>query len=228
MTKGLIKWIYIISILFLVFQSPAVVKADHDDDEEWEWLFEKRDRDHDDHYDNDHDDYDDDEEEDRHDEDHDDDDYDDRENVFENRTDSTNLSQWNTWIREVTDSSNGTLPIQEAQKINIQFEAQNESFYIVPKNGQLLVSAEKFAQLIQGEFRFYEQSKILEVTKRDKELIVRSGTNAAYENMIKMPMPTEAVYMENSVYIPISVIANAFDYRVSWDEANEAITLEEI
>ena len=54
-------------------------------------------------------------------------------------------------------------------------------FISILKHGQLLVSGEKIAIFIDAEFTFYEQSRILEVSKGNEELIVRAGSNAAYE-----------------------------------------------
>ena len=82
------------------------------------------------------------------------------------------------------------------------------------------------ADLLGVKSKFYNQSRILELSDDQEELIVRSGTNAAYENMVKTPMPTTAIYYEKTVYLPVSVIANAFGYSVNWDENNEMFILE--
>ena len=105
---------------------------------------------------------------------------------------------------------------------------KSESLYVVPLNGQLLVSGEKMAQLFGIKYKFYQESRILEVSNDQEELIVRAGSNAAYENMMKTPMPTKALYFEKSVFLPISVITNAFNYRVNWDETKGTLTLQEM
>ena len=120
------------------------------------------------------------------------------------------------------------LPFQEAKEVTVAINGKSESLYVVPLNGQLFVSAEKTAKLLGLKSKYYNQSRILEVSNGKEELVVRAGTNVAYENMVKTPMPAKALYYEKSVYVPISVIANAFAYRVNWDEATGTITLQEI
>ena len=110
----------------------------------------------------------------------------------------------------------------------IELNGKSMLFLIVPQYGQLLVSGENIAKLMDLAFTFYEQSRILEVSKGEEELIVRVGSNAAYENTVKTPMPAKALYYEKSVYLPLSVIANSMGYRVSWNAEKETIVLQQI
>ncbi|KMY55295.1 hypothetical protein AC623_16265 [Bacillus sp. FJAT-27231] len=142
--------------------------------------------------------------------------------------DKTSSSSWNIWTRDLAVAGNGSLPFQQAQEVNIRLNNQTQKVYLIPRNSQLFVSGEKLAQLIQADYKYYEQSRILEVSKGKEELIVRAGSNAAYENMVKTPMPSSAYFFEKSVYLPISVAANAFGYRLSWDENSDTIVLQEI
>ena len=135
-------------------------------------------------------------------------------------------SYWNIWTRDSNVTVSSNLPVQEAKTFAFQLNGKTENFFVLPSNGQLLVSGEKMADLLGVKSKFYKQSRILELSDNQEELIVRAGSNAAYENMVKTPMPTTAIYYEKTVYLPVSVIANAFDYSVNWDENNEMFILE--
>ena len=137
-------------------------------------------------------------------------------------------SYWNIWTRDTNTSLTEDLPFQEAKEVAVEMSGKSETLYVVPLNGQLFVSGEKMAQLFGIKYKFYKESKILEVSNDKEELIVRAGSNAAYENMVKTSMPADALYFEKSVFLPISVIANTFSYRVNWDETKGTITLTEI
>ena len=91
-----------------------------------------------------------------------------------------------------------------------------------------LYLVKKLQNLSMQSLTFYEQSRILEVSKGNEELIVRAGSNATYENRVKTPMPSKALYYEKSIYLPLSVIANSMGYRVSWNQEKETIVLQEI
>lgn len=223
----LFKWFLSVIILFSIFQTANIVKADDDDDEKYE-RHEKDRKKHDDverkfkeYRDDDHDD------------DEDDDEYerdDDWQSDVRDQPSSEIIQQslWNIWTRDTSTGSNDTLPIQEATEVLIEKNVKSELFFVIPQQGQLLVSGEKFAKFIGAEFTFYEQSRIFEILKGEEELIVRVGSNATYENRVKTPMPTKALYYEKSIYLPISVIANSMGYRVSWNAEKETIVLEEI
>ncbi|MHC0039631.1 copper amine oxidase N-terminal domain-containing protein [Pseudoneobacillus sp. C159] len=213
MKTRLFKWTLSFIILFSIFPSVHNVKAD---DEEYE-----RHDGHDEH---------------REEHDHDDeefeeyernDDWQSEESVqFLSKTNQQSL--WNIWTRDTSTAVTDALPFQEAKEVNIERNGQVERFFIVPQSGQLLISGEKLAKWLEAKFKFYEQTRILEVSKGNAELIFRAGTNAVYENMVKTPMPTRALYYENTVYLPVSVIANSLGYRLSWNAEKETIILEEI
>ncbi|KZR59693.1 copper amine oxidase N-terminal domain-containing protein [Pseudobacillus badius] len=137
-------------------------------------------------------------------------------------------SYWHMWTRDTSVAADSSLPFQEAQEVAVQLNKESEQLYVIPRNGQLLVSGEKMANLLQADYTYHKQSRILEVSKGRDELIVRSGSNAAYENLVKTPMPSEAYFFEKSVYLPVSVIANTFGYRVSWNEGSQTIVLQSI
>lgn len=174
------------------------------------------------------------------DDDHDDHDDDDDENYEYNEigTNGDNESQypiiqtssfWNVWTREPFTSPNTDLPLQVAREVIIEVEQKNNAMlFAVPQSGQLLVSGEKVAKLLGLKTEFFPLSGILVVSDNQNELIIRAGSNASFENMRKTPMPTQALFYENSIFLPISVLANAFNYRVSWSVEKEAILLQPI
>lgn len=226
MKKKLILWVLSVFTVFSIFQSANIVNADDDHEEGYEmhdkdWKkYDHEDEKYED-YDNDDEDYEEYEEYDHE---------EDWESKYYTQPSYTNegLALWNIWTRDTNTGLNGTLPFQEVKEVSLELNNKSERFFIIPQQGQYLISGEKFAELIDAEFTFYEQSRIFEILKGNEELIVRSGSNAAYENMIKTPMPVKALYYEKSVFLPISVIANSMGYRVSWNVEKEMIVLEEI
>lgn len=202
-------------ILFFVIQSVNIVQADDHHKYDDYYTHEKHEK-HKRHekYDDDWDDY--------------WDDWDDR-YERENKYKSQNLVQpsfWNIWTRDTNISINGNLPIQEAKDFIFEWNGKSENFFVLPANGQLLISGEKMAKFLGVKYTFYNQSRILELSNEKEELIVRAGSNAAYENMVKTPMPTKAIIYENTVYLPISVITNTFGYSVNWDETKQTFILQ--
>ncbi len=222
MRKRIFKWTLAVCMLLLIFPSVQIVQADDDDDDDERYeKYEREDKWKSKEYE-----WDDDDE---------DDEWEDDEDDWGNEGNQTSVpatqaqpSYWNVWTRDSNTSLTENLPFQEAKEVTVDINGKSGSLYVVPQNGQLLVSGEKAAQLLGVKAKFHKQSQILELSKDKEELIVRAGTNAAYENMVKTPLPAKALYYEKSVYLPISVIANAFSYRVSWDEATGTITLTEI
>ncbi|MDR7240270.1 copper amine oxidase N-terminal domain-containing protein [Neobacillus drentensis] len=175
--------------------------------------------------------------------DHDDDDDDDRTEYYQEENDNddenrhepqnqiTNLQPseyWNVWSREARNSPNNPLPITEPAELTVLVEDDETRVYFIPKEGQLLVSADRISELLGARVKFYQQSKIVVLQKGEQELAIRAGSNAAFENRIKTPMPTQATAYENSIYLPISVAANALGYRISFDNTKKALVLQSI
>lgn len=221
MKRKISKLLIFIVVLFFVIQSVNIVKADdyhhnnsykyhkhhkHDYDDRDDW---------DDYYDGDYD----------HDKYKWKGDYKSKSNKqFLNKI--VQPSYWNIWTRTTNISSNENLPVKETKEIPFELNEKTENLLILPANGQLLVSGEKMAKFLNLKYKFYNQSRILEISNNKEELIVRAGSNAAYENMIKTPMPVTAIYYEKTVFLPVSVIANAFGYSVNWNEKKETISLQ--
>lgn len=227
MKTKLTKWIAFIAVFCVaIFSMNAVIAGDHHkwDDDDHDYKYEKY-RQDDGYYKafKEHDDDDDDYEHRRK---HGDDEYlnDDYERNF--RGSVGQPSYWNIWTRDINVPIGSDLPVQEEKVVAFKLNGKTEDLFVLPSNGQLLVSGEKMADLLGVKSKFYTQSRILELSDDQEELIVRAGSNAAYENMVKTPMPTTAIYYEKTVYLPVSVIANAFGYSVNWDEENEMFILE--
>ncbi|WP_075980059.1 copper amine oxidase N-terminal domain-containing protein [Bacillus massilinigeriensis] len=237
--KKFSKWLMIpLTIALVVGLFSSIVNADDDDHEKYGEYgeYEKHEKSHDgfildddEEYEHErHGEYDDDDEYDKHDDEgYEKDGY--KDGGFRgNQSTISQSSFWNIWTREAVTSINNDLPFQNAQEVEIELNQQTEKLFMLPQNGQLLISSEQLGKFIGAKTTFYQQSKILVISKGKKELIVRAGTNAVYEDMVKTPIPTKSLYYENSIFVPISVIANAFDYRVNWDAQKEIMTLQSI
>jgi hypothetical protein len=135
---------------------------------------------------------------------------------------------WNLWSREPRNNLNNPLPITAPSELTVIFGNQETNLYFIPQEGQLLVSGEALAGLIGADVKYYPQSKISILTKGNHELMVRAGSNAVFENGVKTPMPTKAASYEKSVYLPVSVAANALGCRITWDLNKKALVFQEI
>lgn len=194
-------------MLFLLggnFFSQYFVNADADDHHKHERYKEHK------HYE-DFDDY----------EDHED--YDDDHHDYEEYYDYYEIpiqnSTWNIWLRE-TSITKGELPFTEARKVLLKCENSSDELlsYVIPSENELFVAGQDIARLLGAESIFYPTSQILELTTIDTELIFRAGTNVAYENNIKTPIPAKAFYMNQDLYLPISVISNGLGFIAEWQD----------
>ncbi|MEH6956014.1 copper amine oxidase N-terminal domain-containing protein [Neobacillus drentensis] len=156
---------------------------------------------------------------------------DDDENWHAPQNQVTNLQPseyWNVWTREARNNPDNPLPINEPTELTVLVEGNETSVFFIPGEGQLLVSVYRISELLGARVKFYQQSKIAVLQKGDLELAIRAGSNAAFENKIKTPMPTQATAYENSIYLPISVAANALGYRISFDNTKRALVFQSI
>lgn len=144
------------------------------------------------------------------------------------QTTQSQTGYWNIWIREAIASQDSDLPISQPGEVIIKVNDVSSNIHVVPQEGQLFVSGEQVAKLLNVKSTFFPKSQILVISNKQTELIVRAGSNAAYENKNKTPMPIQAQYIEKSLYLPISVITNALGYRVTWDETQQSLILESI
>lgn len=135
---------------------------------------------------------------------------------------------WYIWSRVPINNPNNSVPIAAPSDLSISVNGNITKVYVIPQEGQLLVSGEKFANLLGAKIQYFPQSKIMVITKDSNELIVRAESNAAYENRVKNPMPVKAVSYEKTIYLPLSVVANALGNRINWDAGTNTIKLESI
>jgi hypothetical protein len=206
------KWLVIFTALIMLIAVGTPVMADDDDEDEHDEKHEYYQKDHDDE-----------------DEDDDEDDgyYDESDGLQESQVPiSSQTEYWNIWSREARNNPAQALPLTTPSEVPLILNNIETSVYVIPQDGQLLVSSEAFVKALGGKAKYYPQSKICVLTTENMELIVRAGSNAAYENRVKTPMPIPAAAYENSVYVPISVAANALGYRASWDEEKASLILQ--
>ncbi len=206
------KWVSVLAALLIVFSIGKTVIADDDDIHDQKQEYHQNDHDDDEgEYENDEDNGD---------------------WIRGNQQSQVLLSQqadyWHIWSREPRNNPDNPLPINVPSELKVITGSQEKSVYFIPQEGQLFVSAQTIADLLGAEQTFYPQSKISVLSKSDRELIVRAGSNAVYENRIKTPMPVQAAFYENSIFLPISVAANSLGYRVTWDSAKQALILQSI
>jgi hypothetical protein len=135
---------------------------------------------------------------------------------------------WYLWSRMPINNPNKTLPITAPSDLSVSVNGNKTKLYFIPQEGQLLVSGEKLANILGAQAQYYPQSKILRITKGQYEMIVRADSNAVYENRVKNPMPLKTASYEKTIYLPISVAANALGYRINWDAGNNTIMIESI
>ncbi|MGJ7912762.1 copper amine oxidase N-terminal domain-containing protein [Neobacillus sp. LXY-1] len=141
---------------------------------------------------------------------------------------TTQTDYWYIWSKQPRNTADHPLPIETPSELLVSVNNTEKRIYFIPQDGQLLVSAEVLGQLLGADTHYYPQSQICSINKGNQELIVKVGSNAAYENQQKTPMPVQAAAIENSIYIPISVVANALGYRVNWDGTKQLIFLQSI
>ncbi|MFF5994436.1 copper amine oxidase N-terminal domain-containing protein [Lysinibacillus sp. KU-BSD001] len=201
-----------IVILVWALANGGIVKADDDDyyDDDYE-DYEDYEYDYDEEYDDDYD-------------------YDEEYEYYNDQTDViTNMNTWHIWTR-TTVVNKGELPFHETKLV--QFKLENEgdalSLYVIPLDGELFVPGKAIAEMLGAEATLYDTSEILEVTTRNTELLFRAGTNVVYDNKLKSPMPATAFYMNDHVYIPISVITNGLGYVAEWQEESDTVVCKSL
>ncbi|WP_416141779.1 copper amine oxidase N-terminal domain-containing protein [Lysinibacillus capsici] len=206
----IIKILLIISLIWPFVDAKIANADDEEDYKKYEGDVHKKHND----------DYDDDEE---------DDDYykeEDEYEYYDQRYPETNSNTWNIWTRS-TYVNKGELPLKEAKEIQLKLENNNTvSLYLIPLDGEIYVPGKIVAELLGAKVVNYDNSKILEINKAGTELIFRAGTNVVYYNEIKTPIPAVTFYLNDNIYVPISVISNGLGYVAEWQEMNNAVVLK--
>lgn len=209
----IIKILLIISLIWPFLDANIANADDEEDYKKYEGDVHKKHND----------DYDDDEEDDDYDYYKEEDDYE----YYDQRYPETNSNTWNIWTRS-TYVNKGELPLKEAKEIQLKLENNNNtrSLYLIPLDGEIYVPGKIVAELLGAKVVNYDNSKILEINKAGTELIFRAGTNVVYYNEIKTPIPAVTFYLNDNIYVPISVISNGLGYVAEWQEMNNAVVLK--
>ncbi|AUS87115.1 hypothetical protein LBYS11_12595 [Lysinibacillus sp. YS11] len=211
----IIKILLIISLIWPFVDANIANADDEEDYKKYEGDVHKKHND----------DYDDDEEDDDYDYDYykEEDEYE----YYDQRYPETNSNTWNIWTRS-TYVNKGELPLKEAKEIQLKLENNNNtvSLYLIPLDGEIYVPGKIVAELLGAKVVNYDNSKILEINKAGTELIFRAGTNVVYYNEIKTPLPAVTFYLNDNIYVPISVISNGLGYVAEWQEMNNAVVLK--
>lgn len=209
----IIKILLIISLIWPFLDANIANADDEEDYKKYEGDVHKKHND----------DYDDDEEDDDYDYYKKEDDYE----YYDQRYPETNSNTWNIWTRS-TYVNKGELPLKEAKEIQLKLENNNNtvSLYLIPLDGEIYVPGKIVAELLGAKVVNYDNSKILEINKAGTELIFRAGTNVVYYNEIKTPIPAVTFYLNDNIYVPISVISNGLGYVAEWQEMNNAVVLK--
>lgn len=209
----IIKILLIISLIWPFVDANIANADDEEDYKKYEGDVHKKHND----------DYDDDEEDDDYDYYKEEDEYE----YYDQRYPETNSNTWNIWTRS-TYVNKGELPLKEAKEIQLKLENNNNtvSLYLIPLDGEIYVPGKIVAELLGAKVVNYDDSKILEINKAGTELIFRAGTNVVYYNEIKTPIPAVTFYLNDNIYVPISVISNGLGYVAEWQEMNNAVVLK--
>ncbi|MFF5816319.1 copper amine oxidase N-terminal domain-containing protein [Lysinibacillus capsici] len=209
----IIKILLIISLIWPFLDANIANADDEEDYKKYEGDVHKKHND----------DYDDDEEDDDYDYYKEEDEYE----YYDQIDPETNSNTWNIWTRS-TYVNKGELPLKEAKEIQLKLENNNNtvSLYLIPLDGEIYVPGKIVAELLGAKVVNYDDSKMLEINKAGTELIFRAGTNVVYYNEIKTPIPAVTFYLNDNIYVPISVISNGFGYVAEWQEMNNAVVLK--
>lgn len=209
----IIKILLIISLIWPFVDANIANADDEEDYKKYEGDVHKKHND----------DYDDDEEDDDYDYYKEEDEYE----YYDQIDPETNSNTWNIWTRS-TYVNKGELPLKEAKEIQLKLENNNNtvSLYLIPLDGEIYVPGKIVAELLGAKVVNYDNSKILEINKAGTELIFRAGTNVVYYNEIKTPIPAVTFYLNDNIYVPISVISNGLGYVAEWQEMNNAVVLK--
>ncbi|MGE7111926.1 copper amine oxidase N-terminal domain-containing protein [Lysinibacillus sp. NPDC047702] len=136
---------------------------------------------------------------------------------------------WNIWTRTVT-ADKEILPFTDSQNVTFKLDGTNKvlNVFVIPKDGEFFVPGKTIAQALGAKATFYQASKILDIQDQANELIFRAGTNVAYDNNVKAPIPAQAFYVNEELYVPISTITNGLGYIAEWQASTQAFVCHRI
>lgn len=128
--------------------------------------------------------------------------------------------KWNLWTRSMV-QNDGVLPFNDSKTVNFAIEGKTIKCYVIPKNGDVFVPVQKLTEALGGQVTYYKTSKIMDAKLKDEQLIFRVNTNVVYENLTKTPMTSKTFLFNKDVYVPASVLLNAYGYSVDWQEEKQ-------
>jgi len=136
---------------------------------------------------------------------------------------------WNIWTRTVT-ADKEILPFTNSQNVTFKLDGTNKTLnvFVIPKDGEFFVPGKAIAQALGAKATFYQASKILDIQDQANELIFRAGTNVAYDNNVKTPIPAQVFYVNEELYVPISTITNGLGYIAEWQESTQTFVCHPI
>lgn len=138
----------------------------------------------------------------------------------------TTLS-WKSWNRDVTDLTQAkyeALPILEPKKITVQIDGREQKgIWAHPSNGELLLPINQILPNLPVQVEWYGKEKFLVLRGADEILLLKVDSKVAYENGVKVALPQAPQMIQQDLYLPVSLLATAFQMNVTWDEANQKL-----
>lgn len=138
----------------------------------------------------------------------------------------TTLS-WKSWNRDVTDltlAKYEALPILEPKKITVQIDGREQKgIWAHPSNGELLLPINQILPNLPVQVEWYGKEKFLVLRGADEILLLKVDSKVAYENGVKVALPQAPQMIQQDLYLPVSLLATAFQMNVTWDEANQKL-----
>lgn len=190
------------------FTNGVLVQADDDHENEYKKYdkYEDYDDDDDDRYE--YDDYD----------DYDDEDYE----SYNRNSEVYEKGTWNIWTKSLVVEKED-LPFSTSKLVDLKVADTNKALklFVLPKDEEFFVPGKAVAQLLGAKATFYKTSKILAIQYQENELVFRADTNVVYDDNVKTPLPASAFYLNEELYVPISVITNSLGYVVEWQVDNQ-------
>lgn len=138
----------------------------------------------------------------------------------------TTLS-WKSWNRDVTDLTPAkyeALPILEPKKITVQVDGREQKgIWAHPSNGELLLPINQILPDLPIQVEWYGKEKFLVLRGAGEILLLKVDRKVAYENGVKVALPQAPQMIQQDLYLPVSLLATAFQMNVTWDEANQKL-----
>ncbi|CCQ97142.1 exported hypothetical protein [[Clostridium] ultunense Esp] len=140
---------------------------------------------------------------------------------------TTTTLSWKSWNRDVTDLTPAkyeALPILEPKKITVQVDGREQKgIWAHPSNGELLLPINQILPDLPIQVEWYGKEKFLVLRGAGEILLLKVDRKVAYENGVKVALPQAPQMIQQDLYLPVSLLATAFQMNVTWDEANQKL-----